>query len=46
MTIPNTPLRRYARDEAPEITALDQPNSPARELKKTPYDTKVPTPTA
>jgi hypothetical protein len=31
-----TPMERNASEEAPEMMALDQPNSAARYLKKTP----------
>lgn len=44
--IARKPLKNRAREEAPEIAARDQWNSSIKALKKTPYETKVPTPTA
>jgi hypothetical protein len=44
--MPNRPIRKKAVEEAPEITALDKPNSESKGLKNTPYEIYVPIPIA
>jgi len=36
MRMPNRPMTKKAAEEAPDMAALDQPNSSIKGLKKTP----------